>query len=1165
MNLRNLITILAMGALPVTAAVTPTSSSLVINEIMSANVDQFFSPTVNFDGWVELYNPSSAEVTLTGCFFSDDASDLTKWKAPAGIGNIPAKGFKVVWFDNNNLKNTNVPFKLNLDGGMLYISAPDGTLIASQSYPEAIDRTSYARTTDGGSEWSFTGQPTNGTSNNGTVYATRQLDAPQVSMTDQLFSGTLNVAVTIPEGCTLRYTTDGSLPTNTNGIYSQNGKFTVTATTCYRFRLFADNQLPSPAVTRSFIRRDKNYSGHVVSVVGDPDFLYGNLHGVLVKGTNGKPGHGQSDKCNWNMDWERPVNFAFMLPGGSGVFNQDVNLEMCGGWSRAWEPHSFKLKGNKELGGNKNLDYPFFAEKPYLRSRTLQIRNGGNDNWNRFKDPAIESIILTSGIDIDAQSYLPVHEFINGKYIGMLNMREPNNKHFVYANFGWDDDEIDLFEMDPDSSYIQKCGTKDRFSQLYELSRQAANADTYAEIKERLDIDEYINYMAMEMYLGGTDWPQNNVKGYALHEGGRFRFVSFDLDFAFNTTNSFMDFANKRVYTFDWLYDRQTNIRAEIEFVTIFLNLLNNAEFRRQFTDAYCIMSGSVFEANRCAAIIDSLATRAYPLQQLEGGTPWNMANELKTNFNSRMAAMTNTIRNYSPMQLITITPQRATITTNTKGAQLFLNDTRIPTGYFNGNIFGPATLKAIAPAGYSFRGWVDNTAAGQILFPKGSSWTYYDKGSLDYTSWKEANYDTSSWNEGNAPLGYGKNGLKTTISYGSNANSKYPTYYFRRKVSLDKAPSAAATFKLHFTVDDGFVVYVNGKEAGRYNMNSGNVSYNTWASTYAAGNPDSGEMTLDPSLFQTGENIIAVEVHNNSATSTDIYWDAQLTCSSPDDGANFYSTAAETDIPEGSFSLAACFEPMSETERQAKGITPIRVNEVSAANSIYTNDYYKRADWVELYNTTDHDIDVEGMYLSDNDNPQQYRISKENSMATTIIPAHGYLVVWCDKMAPQRELHANFKLSSGGGTVTLSAADMSWTDQLPYPAHDGSSTVGRYPDGAGDIYLLSMPTIKKANFLNSYASLFMNETEGIGTPAFTANDNAMTLRFAANRLVVRGDGDGEVGINIYTLSGQLVESVTTTMYGGYGEAPIRPLPSGCYVARAIGKNGKTASCKFVF
>ena len=85
--------------------------------------------------------------------------------------------------------------------------------------------------------------------------------------------------------------------------------------------------------------------------------------------------------------------------------------------------------------------------------------------------------------------------------------------------------------------------------------------------------------------------------------------------------------------------------------------------------------------------------------------------------------------------------------------------------------------------------------------------------------------------------------------------------------------------------------------------------------------------------------------------------------------------------------------------------MTPVRINEVSADDGVYVNDYFKRNDWVELYNTTDQPIDVEGMFLTDNpDKPKKYQISKGVSQASTVIPAHGYLIIWCDKLEPQSD-----------------------------------------------------------------------------------------------------------------------------------------------------------------
>jgi hypothetical protein len=62
-------------------------------------------------------------------------------------------------------------------------------------------------------------------------------------------------------------------------------------------------------------------------------------------------------------------------------------------------------------------------------------------------------------------------------------------------------------------------------------------------------------------------------------------------------------------------------------------------------------------------------------------------------------------------------------------------------------------------------------------------------------------------------------------------------------------------------------------------------------------------------------------------------------------------------------------------------------------------------------------------MYLSDNaEKPMKYQITKGNTKARTVIPAHGFLIVWCDnkRATSDNGLHANFKLSDDGGLVML-------------------------------------------------------------------------------------------------------------------------------------------------
>ena len=897
-----------------------TPDALIINEIMAANIDEFISPAFNFDGWVELYNPTDRGINLSGLYVSDDAENLTKWRMPAAIGILPAHGFFTIWFDSNGIAGQNAPFKLDTDGGTVYFSDEEGVLITSQEYPASLERVSFARTSDGGDTWGLASTATPGTTNtpSATIHpsplTTQQLDAPVVDQPSQLFEGSLTVNVTIPEGCTLRYTTDGTLPTLENGQTSADGRFTINWTSSFRFRLFpttsSSNFLPSRVTTRSYIYRDLDYMLPVVSVVTDPDFLYSTEIGVMVQGPNGRPGNGQSSNCNWNMDWERPVNFSYLTADGEMVLNQDVDLEMCGGWSRAWTPHSFKLKGTKEMGGTKYLPYQFFDQKPYIRNRTLQIRNGGNDNSCRIKDAALQYLVETSGIDVDCQSYQPVHEFINGDYIGVLNVREPNNKHYVYANYGWDDDEIDQFEMSPDSGYVQKCGTDEAFLHLVDdLSPDAADADTYAEIEQLLDIDAYANYMAVEMYLGSNDWPQNNVKGFRHRDGGKFRFVLFDIDHAFNTSSPFTTFADKEIYTFDQLYPRSLGrITDQIRFVTLFKNMLANDTFRKKFIDAYCLVGGSVFERTRVNTIVDQLVDVARPAMKLTNESPSSTANNIKSNLSSRLTTALNALTNYAPMQLSGVNGQKVKLSSNIATARLMVNGRDVPTGSFNGTLFPPIVIEAKAPKGYTFMGW--------------------------------------------------RNG--------------------------------------------------NG----------------------------------------------------NIASTTDT-WEIS---------------------DEGDFTLTAVFEPLDTDEKLLEALAmPIKVNEVSAANSIYCNDYFKRSDWFELYNTTDTDLNLAGLYVSDDpNNPLKYQIASSQAYST-IIPANGYRIVWADDLDPVTQLHTSFKLSNGSNqVVVISSSDefvanneqffeqhpglTTFVDGLLYNQHKGEQSVGRYPDGSNTFYVMNRPTIERTN-----------------------------------------------------------------------------------------------------
>lgn len=499
------------------------------------------------------------------------------------------------------------------------------------------------------------------------------------------------------------------------------------------------------------------------------------------------------------------------------------------------------------------------------------------------------------------------------------------------------------------------------------------------------------------------------------------------------------------------------------------------------------------------------------------------------------------------------------------------INDMLVPTNRFDGTLFGPVSISTTTPPGYKFLGWMsqNNTVdSEEIIFSKGSEWAYYDQGSLDNENWVSSSFSSISWNNGNAPLGYytGDNnnirGYNTILDYGSNASEKRPTYYFRKTFNLQTSPKENDIFKLDFTVDDGFIVYVNGQEAGRYIMPSGNVSYNTFASTHASGNPDSGSMTLSPSLFKRGENIIAVEVHNNSTSSSDIFFDASIVKQSFVSDEQIISIDKKFDLPDnGNYELTALFEKLSSEELVKTKTTPIKINEICASNKTYINDYFEKNDWIELYNTTDQSIDVAGMYISDNLNkPQKYQIPSDENINTKIDPL-SYLIIWADKLTPINQLHTTFKLDADGGEVILTSERGEWCDTLIYPAHISDYSVGLYPDGGKDLYIMEKQTLAETNIVNSYSKLQEKSNISNSIVNNISHDN-FRLSYHNELIDILCENGGRIKLYIYTTTGLCIKEYNMQLQPKSVSVNIATLPNGIYFIQAINENGNRRNLK---
>ena len=170
------------------------------------------------------------------------------------------------------------------------------------------------------------------------------------------------------------------------------------------------------------------------------------------------------------------------------------------------------------------------------------------------------------------------------------------------------------------------------------------------------------------------------------------------------------------------------------------------------------------------------------------------------------------------------------------------------------------------------------DAAAGPFI-RAGSPWLYLDTGVNLSNSWRTVEFEDDGWLSGPAQLGYGDGDEQTEVSFGTNANAKFITTYFRHKFTVLDA-GAVTNLILRLLRDDGAVVYLNNVEVFRSNLPQGPVTYLTEApaSVNNAAEDTFYSTNLNPALLVTGQNIVAVEIHQDDPDSSDISFDLELT-----------------------------------------------------------------------------------------------------------------------------------------------------------------------------------------------------------------------------------------------------------------------------------------------
>jgi hypothetical protein len=390
--------------------------------------------------------------------------------------------------------------------------------------------------------------------------------------------------------------------------------------TVVRAAAIAANGTKSPVVTQSYFIHPEGsdrFSLPVISLATDGRHFFDDETGIYVPGNlyrNAVPERPWENPANYTQsgrEWERPVSVEFYEQDGKPGFALDAGVRIHGGATTANPIKSLRLYFRKEYGEGK-LEYRLFPDRDYNKFDVLVLRSSGNDHdGSLFRDALMHRLIEEGHTSVDTLGYRPAVVFLNGEYWGIHNIRERADEEYIAEKYGIEPNRIDLLEFNAEPI----AGDADHYKAMiqYLKDNDIRERQHYEYIQTQMDVDNYIDYMAAQIYYDNTDWPGNNIRLWrektkdspAADYGrdGRWRWILYDTDFGFGMYG-------KENYKHDTLAFATASNGPDWpnpDWSTFLLrSLLKNDDFRERFAGRFADHLNGTFAPERVVTLIDS-------------------------------------------------------------------------------------------------------------------------------------------------------------------------------------------------------------------------------------------------------------------------------------------------------------------------------------------------------------------------------------------------------------------------------------------------------------------------------------------------------------------------------------------------------------------------------
>lgn len=625
-----------------------TQAQLKINEYSCANFNTLADNFGEYEDWVEIYNPGSSAVPLSGFYLSDDAGDPTKFQFPSTSPSVPAGGVTRVWCSSRNIvfgSNVHTNFKLTqCKPEEIVLTNSSGNMVDSVQLRRNQESHSWGRVPDGTGPWAIFTTHTAGALNTTGTPKLPYASTPVFSVAAGFYGGAQNVTITSPDpGVTIYYTLDGSEPTTGSTVYAS--PVNISAVKVLRARAFSSNT----NVPASFIESNTYFVGvtHTVSTIS----VYGDDTDDLLNGS-------------WSVSTPRT---GFEWFDKTGAFKAEVtgDANEHGNDSWAYDQRGFDFVARDQFGYNDAIKHKLFRTKNRQKFQRIILKAAANDNYPyglpsnpaHIRDSYVHHMSDLGDLFLDERSWESCVLYVNGQYWGVYDAREKVDDA-DYTDYYYDQPDVNnqlQFIKTWGGTWNEYGGPQSSTDWntllTYINSNNLAVQANYDHVDSILNVKSLADYFILNSWAVTSDWLNWNTGWWrGLDPAGKankWRYILWDNDACFghyiNYTNVPNTSANADPCDPESLPDPGGQGHT-----TILNKLMDNPGFKQYYINRYADLMNTTLSCDSSIALLNNMIAEIDPemtaqIARWSGGTyaGWqNNVNILRTFIQQRCVAL---------------------------------------------------------------------------------------------------------------------------------------------------------------------------------------------------------------------------------------------------------------------------------------------------------------------------------------------------------------------------------------------------------------------------------------------------------------------------------------------------------------------------------------------